>query len=81
MPPPETNITLYTAGTPNGQKISCTLEELGIEYTVHKIDLSKNEQKEEWFLEINRQSCPVFPTPPKTRCFARVLMTLLTPVR
>ncbi|KAF7185762.1 Disulfide-bond oxidoreductase YfcG [Pseudocercospora fuligena] len=43
----------YTAGTPNGQKINITLEELGINYTVHKIDIAKNVQKEDWFLKIN----------------------------
>ncbi|KXT02056.1 hypothetical protein AC578_6688 [Pseudocercospora eumusae] len=51
--PPKTDIDLYTAGTPNGQKINITLEELGINYTVHKIDIAKNVQKEDWFLEIN----------------------------
>ena len=46
-------IKLYTAQTPNGVKISITLEELGLPYEVHKIDFSKQEQKEPWFLEIN----------------------------
>lgn len=46
----------YTSGTPNGQKISCTLEELGLKYDVHDIEISKNVQKEEWYLEINRES-------------------------
>ncbi|KAL9091449.1 MAG: hypothetical protein Q9165_004835 [Trypethelium subeluteriae] len=46
-------IKLYTAGTPNGQKISCTLEELGIDYEMHKVDIAKNVQKEPWFLEIS----------------------------
>jgi len=32
------------------------LEELGLKYTVHKIDISKNVQKEPWFLDINRES-------------------------
>jgi len=50
---PQTNIDLYTAGTPNGQKINCTLEELGLSYNVHKVDISKDVQKEEWFLKIN----------------------------
>jgi len=50
---PASPIDLYTAGTPNGQKISCTLEELGVPYTVHKIDLSKDEQKQSWYLTIN----------------------------
>jgi len=47
------DITLYTAQTPNGIKISITLEELGLPYKVEKIDISKNTQKEPWFLEIN----------------------------
>lgn len=29
------------------------LEELGLPYTVHTVELGKNEQKEPWFLEIN----------------------------
>jgi glutathione S-transferase len=47
------DIHLYTTQTPNGIKISITLEELGLPYTVTKIDISKNTQKEPWFLEIN----------------------------
>ncbi|KAI9816620.1 MAG: hypothetical protein M1827_001753 [Pycnora praestabilis] len=50
---PETDIQLYTSGTPNGQKINIALEELGIKYTVHNIKISKNVQKEEWYLRIN----------------------------
>lgn len=46
-------ITLYTAGTPNGWKASILIEELGIKCNVHPISLSKNEQKEDWFLKIN----------------------------
>jgi len=46
-------IDLYTSPTPNGHKASVTLEELGLPYEVHPIDLSKNEQKEEWFLKLN----------------------------
>jgi len=47
------DITLYTAQTPNGIKISIALEELGLPYKVEKIDMAKNVQKEDWFLEIN----------------------------
>ncbi|KAF7187274.1 Glutathione S-transferase-like protein gedE [Pseudocercospora fuligena] len=47
------NIHLYTTQTPNGVKISITLEELGLPYEFTKIDISKNTQKEPWFLEIN----------------------------
>ncbi|MEZ5502994.1 MAG: hypothetical protein R3E50_10160 [Halioglobus sp.] len=32
-------IDLYTASTPNGHKASCTLEELGMPYEVHAVDL------------------------------------------
>lgn len=46
-------IDLYTAQTPNGIKISITLEELSLPYTTHAVDISKNTQKEPWFLAIN----------------------------
>ena len=46
-------INLYTAPTPNGWKASVTLEELGLPYEVHAVDLSKNEQKQPAFLAIN----------------------------
>ncbi len=46
-------IDLYTAATPNGYKASIALEELELPRTVHPIDLSKLEQKEEWFLKLN----------------------------
>lgn len=32
--PTKTDIHLYTAGTPNGYKVSVLLEELGLEYQV-----------------------------------------------
>ena len=46
-------LTLYTAPTPNGYKISIMLEEIGLPYEVRVLDLSKGEQKEEWYLKIN----------------------------
>jgi glutathione S-transferase len=46
-------IDLYTAPTPNGHKASVTLEELGLPYTVRAINLGANEQKQEWFLQLN----------------------------
>lgn len=46
-------IDLYTAATPNGYKASIALEELALPYTLHKLDLSSNEQKQPWFLAIN----------------------------
>lgn len=50
---PEPTITLYTSQTPNGIKISMTLEELGLPYKVHKIDMVNSEQKTDWFRSIN----------------------------
>lgn len=46
-------IDFYTAATPNGWKVSVLLEELGLPYELHPINLSANEQKEAPFLAIN----------------------------
>ena len=46
-------IDLYTAATPNGKKVSIMLEEVGLKYSVHPINLSKLEHKEDWYLKIN----------------------------
>ena len=46
-------IDLYTAPTPNGWKVSIALEELGLPYTVHAINLLEGVQKQPWFLAIN----------------------------
>jgi glutathione S-transferase/GST-like protein len=46
-------LTLFTAATPNGYKVSVALEELALAYEVRKLDLYRGEQKEPWFLAIN----------------------------
>ena len=46
-------IDLYTWGTPNGRKISIMLEELGLAYRVHPVDITADEQFEPWFQEIS----------------------------
>ena len=46
-------IDLYTAGTPNGHKASCTLEELDLDYEMHAVNLSTREQKSDAFLAMN----------------------------
>lgn len=46
-------IDLYTASTPNGWKVSVTLEELQLPYEVHPVNLSANEQKQDWFLQVS----------------------------
>ncbi|CDK29380.1 unnamed protein product [Kuraishia capsulata CBS 1993] len=47
-------LKLYTLATPNGQKVTIFLELLGnVDYHVRTIDIRKNTQKEDWYLEIN----------------------------
>jgi GST-like protein len=46
-------IELYTSATPNGYKVSIMLEEIGLDYAVHPIDLAKGEQKTPEFLAMN----------------------------
>jgi len=46
-------IKLYTWTTPNGWKVSIALEELGIPYEVHPVNLTKNEQMKPEFLKLN----------------------------
>ena len=46
-------IDLYTWGTPNGKKVSVMLEELGLDYAVHPIDITKGAQMTPEFLAIN----------------------------
>ena len=60
-------IDFYTAPTPNGWKVSVTLEELGLPYTAHTVNLAKQEQKEPCFLNINPNGrIPVIGTSPTT---------------
>ena len=46
-------IDLYTTSTPNGHKVSCTLESMSLDYTTHAIDLQKGDQKTPDFLAMN----------------------------
>ena len=46
-------IDLYTWPTPNGRKVSIALEEFGLEYTVHPINIGKDEQFAPEFLAIS----------------------------
>ena len=45
-------IDLYTWTTPNGRKVSILLEELGVPYTVHSVDIGAKEQFAPDFLRI-----------------------------
>lgn len=46
-------IELYTWSTPNGWKVSAALEEMGLDYNVHPIDITTGVQKEADYLAIN----------------------------
>jgi GSH-dependent disulfide-bond oxidoreductase len=46
-------IDLYTWGTPNGRKISIMLEECGLPYRVHAVNIGKGEQFRPEFLAIS----------------------------
>ena len=46
-------IQYYGLPTPNGVKVSIMLEELGLDYEVHKVDFAANDQKSPEFLSLN----------------------------
>jgi len=46
-------IDLYTWSTPNGRKVSIMLEEVGLPYRVHSINITKDEQHAPDFLKIS----------------------------
>ncbi|MFO1311628.1 MAG: glutathione S-transferase N-terminal domain-containing protein [Burkholderiales bacterium] len=46
-------IELYSANSSNGQRVAITLEECGVPYRLHKLDLLAGEQRNPEFLAIN----------------------------
>ena len=46
-------IDLYYWGTPNGQKISIALEEMGLQYKIYPINIMQNDQFQADFLKIS----------------------------
>lgn len=46
-------IQLYSLPTPNGQKVSIALEEMGIPYDAHLVDFATNDQTSPEFLSLN----------------------------
>jgi GST-like protein len=46
-------LQLYSLATPNGVKISIALEEIGLPYEVHLVDILKNENATPEFLSLN----------------------------
>ncbi|MGE5522671.1 MAG: glutathione S-transferase N-terminal domain-containing protein [Rhodospirillaceae bacterium] len=51
-----TMIELYTWSTPNGRKISIMLEEVGLPYRVHAVNIGRNEQFKTEFVAISPNS-------------------------
>lgn len=49
-------IQFYSLATPNGQKVGIALEEMGLAYTAHKIDIMKGDQFTPEFIKINPNS-------------------------
>ncbi len=49
-------IDLYTWGTPNGQKASIMLEETGLAYEVHPVNIGEDEQFEAEFVTVSPNS-------------------------
>ena len=47
------SIELWTWNTPNGRKISAALEEMALPYSVHPVNIGKNEQFNPAFLKIS----------------------------
>jgi len=46
-------IQLYSLPTPNGVKVSIALEELGLDYEPHRVDIDRNESRDPAFLSLN----------------------------
>jgi glutathione S-transferase len=42
-------IDLYTAPTPNGYKVSCTLEAMDMDYEAHLVNLAEGEKRNQNF--------------------------------
>ena len=84
-------IELYTAATPNGRKISIALEELGLPYSVHRIDIGKGDQhspeftrlspNQRWRLKNPWKNRPRKHPPRKKRLLHRLLPFLRLPWR
>ncbi|MGH1467373.1 MAG: glutathione binding-like protein [Bdellovibrionales bacterium] len=49
-------IQLYSLATPNGQKVSIALEEMGLEYDAHTINIMEDDQFTPEFIAINPNS-------------------------
>ena len=63
-----TPIRLYTYQTPNGHKASIMLEETGLPYDVHIVNIERGEQNSPGFLALNpNNKIPVIVDPDRNR--------------
>ena len=56
LPKGKHDLQLYSLGTPNGQKVTIMLEELGVDYDAWKISIAKLEHFSTGFVELNPNS-------------------------
>ncbi|KAL7546745.1 hypothetical protein ACHAWF_010076 [Thalassiosira exigua] len=56
LPRGEHPLQLYSLGTPNGQKVTILLEELGVEYDAHFVDIMNQDQFGSEFVAVNPNS-------------------------
>lgn len=56
LPRGKHGLQLYSLGTPNGQKVTILLEELGVDYDAYKINIMQLEQFGSAFVDINPNS-------------------------
>jgi len=56
LPRGDTSFQLYSLGTPNGHKAAIILEELGVPYDAHVINIMKGEQFTSGFVHVNPNS-------------------------
>lgn len=56
LPKGDASIQLYSLSTPNGNKVSIILEELGIDYNAHTINIRNGDQFSSGFVAINPNS-------------------------
>merc|ERR1712085_88761 len=56
LPKGEHSLQLYSLGTPNGQKVTILLEELGVDYDAYKISIMQLQQFGSAFVDINPNS-------------------------
>ena len=63
-----TPIQLYTYQTPNGHKAAIMLEETGLPYEVHIVDIEQGDQRQPAFLALNpNNKIPVITDPDRSR--------------